>query len=130
MPGDQFEAWGELKILLILFFLPFPAIQRTLGVMPDNGVILVFTDEPTTQLGLESAVTAEATRKNVKVFFALLGDPGSVSEQVYKRVSEGRIFRSAAGTMAFDSKAFFEAIIQKVMFDSLDFLFSLLYRVL
>ena len=117
MPGDQFEAWGELKILLILFFLPFPAIQRTLGVMPDNGVILVFTDEPTTQLGLESAVTAEATRKNVKVFFALLGDPGSVSEQVYKRVSEGRIFRSAAGTMAFDTKAFFDAILRKVMFD-------------
>ena len=117
MPGDQFEAWGELKILLILFSLPFPAIQRTLGVMPDNGVILVFTDEPTTQLGLESAVTAEATRKNVKVFFALLGDPGSVSEQVYKRVSEGRIFRSAAGTMAFDSKAFFDAILRKVMFD-------------
>ena len=85
--------------------------------MPDNGVILVFTDEPSAQLHLESAVTAEATRKNVKVFFALLGDPGSVSEQVYKRVSEGRIFRSAAGTMAFDSKAFYDAIIRKVMFD-------------
>ena len=85
--------------------------------MPYNGVILVFTDEPSVQLELESAITAKAKRKNVKVFFALLGDPGSVSEQVYKRVSEGRIFRSAAGTMAFDSKAFFDAIIRKVMFD-------------
>ena len=87
--------------------------------MPDNGVILVFTDEPTTQLDLESAVTAEATRKNVKVFFALLGDPGQESEQVYERVSEGRVFRAntTAGTLDFDSKSFFDAIIYQVMFD-------------
>jgi len=99
---------GQEEVLL--------AIQRTLGVMPDNGVILVFTDEPTTQLDLESAVTAEATRKNVKVFFALLGDPGQESEQVYERVSEGRVFRAntSAGTLDFDSKSFFDAIIYQV----------------
>ena len=97
--------------------------------MPDNGAILVFTDESTAQLQLESAVTAEATRKNVKVFFALLGDlaykhkgnPGLDSEQAYERVSEGRIFRSTAGqfhgTVAFDSNAFFEAVLRKVMSD-------------
>merc|ERR1712088_1042164 len=99
---------GQEEVLL--------AIQRTLGVMPDNGVILVFTDEPTTQLDLESAVTAEATRKNVKVFFALLGDPGQESEQVYERVSEGRVFRAntSAGTLDFDSQSFFDAIIYQV----------------
>merc|ERR1719220_1831997 len=103
---------GQEEVLL--------AIQRTLGVMPDNGVILVFTDEPTTQLDLESAVTAEATRKNVKVFFALLGDPGQESEQVYERVSEGRVFRanSTAGTLDFDSKSFFDAIIYQVQHTS------------
>ena len=95
--------------------------------MPDNGVILVFTDEQSAQLHLESAVTAEATRKNVKVFVALLGDlahkgnPGLESEQAYERVSEGRIFRSTAGqfhgTVAFDSNAFFEAVLRKVMSD-------------
>ena len=87
--------------------------------MPDNGVILVFTDEPTTQLDLESAVTAEATRKNAKVFFALLGDPGEESEQVYERVSEGRVFRSTAatGTLDFDSETFFDAIFQEVILD-------------
>ena len=72
--------------------------------MPDNGVILVFTDEPSVQLELESAITAKAKRKNVKVFFALLGDPGSKSEQVYKRVSEGRMFRCTAGKLQ-DCKA-------------------------
>merc|ERR1711913_247108 len=63
-----------------------------------------------------SAVTAEATRKNVKVFFALLGDPGQESEQVYERVSEGRVFRAntSAGTLDFDSKSFFDAIIYQV----------------
>merc|ERR1712226_518735 len=103
---------GQEEVLL--------AIQRTLGVMPDNGVILVFTDEPTTQLDLESAVTAEATRKNVKVFFDLLGDPGQESEQVYERVSEGRVFRanSTAGTLDFDSKSFFDAIIYQVQHTS------------
>ena len=72
--------------------------------MPYNGVILVFTDEPSVQLELESAITAKAKRKNVKVFFALLGDPGSKSEQVYKRLSEGRMFRCTAGKLQ-DCKA-------------------------
>ena len=100
--------------------------------MPDNGVILVFTDEPSAQLHLESAITQKATTKNVKLFFALLNDPtqsraantcgpkclndhtGLASEQAYQRLSEGRLFRSSSGALNFDSNAFFTSVISHV----------------
>ena len=95
--------------------------------MPDNGVILVFIDEPTAQLELESAIARKAKTKNVKLFFVLLPSknvffiippvnklPGSVSEKAYERLSEGRIFRSSGGALAFDSNAFFDSVIRHV----------------
>ena len=40
--------------------------------MPDNGVILVFTDTGSIGLELENSIAEKARRKNVKIFFALL----------------------------------------------------------
>ena len=96
--------------------------------MPDNGVILVFTDEPSAQLHLECAITQKAKTKNVKLFFAILWSSplapcapkclhdhtGVASEQAYERLSEGRIFRSSGGPLNFDSKAFFDSVIRIV----------------
>ena len=96
--------------------------------MPNNGVILVFTDEASAQLHLEQVITQTARTKNVKLFFALLDDPtkicgpsvgtgcltGSASEQAYQRLSKGRIFRSSDGALDFDSKAFFDSVISHV----------------
>ena len=96
--------------------------------MPDNGLILVFADEPSAQLHLESAITQKATTKNVKLFFAILwSDPlapcapkclhdhtGVASVRAYERLSGGRIFRSCGGPLNFDSKAFFDSVIRIV----------------
>ena len=97
--------------------------------MPNNGVILVFTDEASAQLHLEQVITQTARTKNVKLFFALLNDPtqkfgpgfnpdqcltGSASEQAYQRLSEGRVFRSSGGALNFDSNAFFNSVISHV----------------
>ena len=96
--------------------------------MPNNGVILVFTDEASAQLHLEQVITQTARTKNVKLFFALLDDPtkicgpsvgtgcltGSASEQAYQRLSEGRVFRSSSGALNFDSNAFFTSVISHV----------------
>ena len=96
--------------------------------MPDNGVILVFADEPSAQLHLECAITQKAKTKNVKLFFAILWSSplapcapkclhdhtGVASEQAYERLSEGRIFRSSDGALDFDSKAFFDSVISHV----------------
>ena len=96
--------------------------------MPDNGVILVFADEPSAQLHLECAITQKAKTKNVKLFFAILWSSplapcapkclhdhtGVASEQAYERLSEGRIFRSSGGPLNFDSKAFFDSVIRIV----------------
>ena len=88
-------------------------------MMPDNGVILVFTDAGSVGLELENSIAEKARRKNVKIFFALLqtiynNDPSKVpqqSMQVYSRLSENRIFRGAN----IDTKAFFAAVTRQVM---------------
>ena len=41
-------------------------------MIPDNGVILVFTDAGSIGLELENSIAKKARRKNVKIFFALL----------------------------------------------------------
>ena len=41
-------------------------------MIPDNGVILVFTDAGSIGLELENSIAEKARRKNVKIFFALL----------------------------------------------------------
>ena len=95
----------------------FPGIQVTLDAMPDNGVILVFTDEGSTRLALENSIAEKARRKNVKIFFALVREGVSrKSMQVYERLSEKRIFRtpSTNGQLDLDTKTFFEAVIRQV----------------
>ena len=95
----------------------FPGIQVTLDAMPDNGVILVFTDEGSTRLALENSIAEKARRKNVKIFFALVREGVSrKSMQVYERLSEKRIFRTSStnGQLNLDTKTFFEAVIRQV----------------
>ena len=94
-------------------------------MIPDNGVILVFTDAGSVGLELENSIDAKARRKNVKIFFALLqtiynNDPSKVpqqSMQVYSRLSENRIFRASSnnGQLDLDTKAFFDAVTLQVI---------------
>ena len=97
-------------------------------MIPDNGVILVFTDAGSIGLELENSIAEKARRKNVKIFFALLtgtnlstGKPPppvpQQSMQVYSRLSENRIFRASSnnGKLDLDTKAFFDAVTRQVI---------------
>ena len=97
-------------------------------MIPDNGVILVFTDAGSIGLELENSIAEKARRKNVKIFFALLtgtnlstGKPPppvpQQSMQVYSRLSENRIFRASSnnGQLDLDTKAFFDAVTRQVI---------------
>ena len=97
-------------------------------MIPDNGVILVFTDAGSVGLELENSIAEKARRKNVKIFFALLtgtnlstGKPPppvpQQSMQVYSRLSENRIFRASSnnGQLDLDTKAFFDAVTRQVI---------------
>ena len=96
-------------------------------MIPDNGVILVFTDAGSIGLELENSIAEKARRKNVKIFFALLvglvatgkPPPGvpQQSMQVYSRLSENRIFRASSnnGQLDLDTKAFFDAVTRQVI---------------
>ena len=97
-------------------------------MIPDNGVILVFTDAGSIGLELENSIAEKARRKNVKIFFALLtgtclstGKPAppvpQQSMQVYSRLSENRIFRASSnnGQLDLDTKAFFDAVTRQVI---------------
>ena len=84
--------------------------------MPDNGVILVFTDTGSHQLHLENSIREKMEKKNVKVFFALYElslDPPSL--EVYKRLSKGQIFQALSdGSLGLDSQKFFKAVVRTV----------------
>ena len=96
-------------------------------MIPDNGVILVFTDAGSVGLELENSIAEKARRKNVKIFFALLvglvatgkPPPGvpQQSMQVYSRLSENRMFRASSnnGHLDLDTKAFFDAVTRQVI---------------
>ena len=98
-------------------------------MIPDNGVILVFTDAGSIGLELENSIAEKARRKNVKIFFALLTgrinrNTGKLmppvpqqSMQVYSRLSENRIFRASSnnGQLDLDTKAFFDAVTRQVI---------------
>ena len=95
-------------------------------MIPDNGVILVFTDAGSVGLELWNSIEEKARRKNVKIFFALLaglarGKPmppvPQQSMQVYSRLSENRIFRASSnnGQLDLDTKAFFDAVTRQVI---------------
>ena len=114
----------------------FSGIKVTLDSMPDNGVILVFTDTGSHQLHLENSIKAKMEKKNVKVFFAFVGSwyPELSSAEVYNRLAKGQIFRSSSdgalsrampnGTFVhaspsgnpagLDSDKFFKAVVHKV----------------
>ena len=106
----------------------FPGIQVTLDAMPDNGVILVFTDAGSVGLELENSIAEKARRKNVKIFFALVAGKDLTtgkllppvpqqSMKVYSRLSENRIFRASSnnGQLDLDTKAFFDAVTRQVI---------------
>ena len=101
--------------------------------MPDNGAILVFTDADSKQLELESYIKEKSDQKNIKIMFALYNytlaydsysyydSPSnpypiqSSSMEVYKRLSNDRIFRAPAdGTLNLDSKDFLDAVVHTV----------------
>ena len=91
--------------------------------MPDNGVILVFTDTGSHQLGLENVIKEKMEKKNVKIFFAIFPNiEGSYtlyapSLEVYKRLSKGQMFypsQDPAGTLDLDSEKFFKAVVHTV----------------
>ena len=95
--------------------------------MPDNGAILVFTDADSKQLELESYIKEKSDQKNIKIMFALYNSYSdsysyydsyhiqSSSMEVYKRLSNDRIFRAPAdGTLNLDSKDFLDAVVHTV----------------
>ena len=101
--------------------------------MPDNGVILVFTDTGSKQLELENVIKEKMEQKNVKIFFALYHsikynsfNPTSpyhsysaASLEVYKRLSKGEMFYASQdlaryGTLDLDSEKFFKAVVHTV----------------
>ena len=82
--------------------------------MPDNGVILVFTDTGSHQLELQNAVKEKSESKNVKILFVLLSTPGvldTASLEVYDNLSNGQIFYGSADESDLDDMVkFFEAV--------------------
>ena len=112
MPPDFYRKAERL----LLSQLNFPGILVTLGAIPDNGVILVFTDAGSKRLHLENVIREQLERKNVKLFFALYKlniDPPSM--EVYKRLSKGQIFRASSdGSLGLDSQKFFKAVVRTV----------------
>ena len=91
-------------------------------MIPDNGVILVFTDTGSVGLELWNSIDAKARRKNVKIFFALLLGKDAVhpnSMNIYSHLSENRIFPASSsdghGQLNIDTRAFFDAVTRQVM---------------
>ena len=81
--------------------------------MPDNGVILVFTDTGSHQLELQNAVKEKSESKNVKILFVILSTPGvldTASLEVYDDLSNGQIFYGSAESDLDDMVKFFEAV--------------------
>ena len=95
-----------------------PGIDVTLDTMPDNGILLVFTDTGSKRLDLRNAVKEKSLEKNVKIVFAILTTPGVIetaSLEVYEHLSDGQIFyASADGSDMADIKAFFETVVSTV----------------
>ena len=103
----------------------FKGIKVTLDSMPDNGVILVFTDTGSHQLGLENVIKEKMEKKNVKIFFAIFPNTNgkytlyAPSLEVYKRLSKGQMFypsqdQAHNGTLDLDSEKFFKAVVHTV----------------
>ena len=91
--------------------------------MPDNGVILVFCDSGSHRLELETSIAEKARQKNVKIFFAIFitrgwaaaDYPYATYMEVYKRLSEGRIFRvSPNEVLDLSSKNFLDSVVRTV----------------
>ena len=88
--------------------------------MPDNGIIIVFTDHGSHQLELENVVKEKSQKKNVKILFAILTSPGVIdnaSLEVYLSLSHGELFYSTedgSDMVDIDFKAFFEAVVNTV----------------
>ena len=92
--------------------------------MPDYGVILVFTDTGSHQLGLENVIKEKMEKKNVKIFFVFFYEDATWSQpdiepslEVYKRLSKGQMFYydpAEDGTVDLDSEKFFKAVVHTV----------------
>ena len=96
--------------------------------MPDNGVILVFCDSGSHRLELETSIAEKARQKNVKIFFAIFLNQYHINQgftaadyplanyqEVYKRLSEGRIFRvSPNEVLDLSSKNFLDSVVRTV----------------
>jgi len=110
--GLTFSGGGDSKEQAIA------GIDVTLDAMPDNGIILVFTDNGSHQLELENTVKEKSEKKNVKILFAILTSPGVIdnaSLEVYESLSHGEPFYSTEdGSEMVDIKAFFEAVVNTV----------------
>ena len=100
--------------------------------MPENGVILVFTDAGSHQLGLENVIKEKMEEKNLKIFFAIYPSKTEAyswyrgtfnsSLEVYKRLSKesrGQMFypsqdQAHNGPLDLDSEKFFKAVVHTV----------------
>ena len=94
-----------------------PGIDVTLDTMPDNGLILVFTDAGSKQLELENAVKAKSEEKNVKIFFALYthNSIDTASMEAYERLSNEQVFvASSDGSLGLETEEFLDAVVQTV----------------
>ena len=71
----------------------------TLQNLPQHGLAIVFTDNPSHDLGIEGQLITLRDEKRAKIFIVLApkyhGTIGDDSWQVYDRLSEGRIYNMA-----------------------------------
>ena len=93
-----------------------PGLWRTLQNLPKHGVALVITDQPSKDLNMEAEITKLRDSKEIKIFVVLSpsykGKIEDDSWNVYKRLSEGRIYNMASATCS--TADFLEQVAQVI----------------
>ena len=86
----------------------------TLNNLPENGIVLLFTDAPSKGLEKESELIRLRDQKKIKIFVVLApqygGKVGDQSWQMYTRLSEGKIYNMKD----FSKEQFLKEIVQVV----------------
>ena len=111
--GDAAEQATQGFILLtIIHFIIITGLLVTMRNMPKNGVVLVFTDNPSKNLGLQDELIALRNEKAITIFFVLApryyGTVNDASWKVFDNLSGGRIYNLAN----FDRAQFFNEVVQ------------------
>jgi len=86
----------------------------TLNNLPEHGIALLFTDHQSKDLDMESALIELRDKKNIKIFVVLApkysGAVGDASWNLYKRLSQGRIY----DMKDFNATQFLNEVVQMV----------------